>query len=377
MWKKLITAVAVVLILPAIALAAEIKTGESIVVDQAQKNVYAFGTSVRTESETKGDLVAFAQSVEVSKPVENSVLAGGSNIKITGDVGNSVRIFGGFVDVDSKIAGDLIVFSGTVTISKDTEVAGDLLVFGGTVNFDGSVLGKAKINGGTVVINGRITGNVEIRADKTTITDKTIVGGKVTYWSQNDAQIAANAQIKGGVEKNEVKKTTKTGLAALATAAGWYSFLVSLIGIIILSIVLLYAKPVLTKNAVLESLKSPLNPLWKGFVAIIIAPVLIIVLLISMFGALLAVAIGAVYAVLLIIASAIAVIITGSFAMKLIKSDKNYEIGWVECVVGAIVLAIIGWIPFVGPLIKALIYLVAFGAIIEQTVKIQSGAKTK
>ena len=376
MYKKLLITIAAVLILPTIALAAEIKTGDILTLDKQEKNVYVFGNEVKTESDTKGDLVVFSQNANIRNKVENSIIAAGSSINVSGEIGNSARIFSAKADIDGPIGGDLIVFGGTVNVRDKATISGDIIAYGGTISFDGKTSGKAKLNGGSVNVNGQIDGNLEIRSDSISIGDKAVVGGKMKYWSSKDAKVAREAQIKGGLEKNETK-VAKTGFLALGEAAGWSSFLLSIAGVFILALIICYFRPKFVETATESANKAAPTALWKGVVALIVAPVAIIFLLITMVGALTAGVAAVGYALALLISYALSVTITGSYVTRLAGKQYQKQAIWLTILIGTVVYIVAGWIPYIGPLAQFIVFVIAFGTIIESVLKIElkNGAK--
>lgn len=377
MFKKIAIAIVVSLILPTVALAAEIKTGDILTLDKQEKNVYAFGNEVKTESDTAGDLTAFAQNIDISKKVENSLTAAGASVKVSGEIGNSARIFSGEAEIEGPVGADLIIFGGTIRITDKATIGGDVIVYGGTISLDGKILGKVKLNGGQISLNGKVGSDTEIRSDSISIGDKAVVGGKMIYWSSQDAKVSSTAQIKGGIEKNETKETSRGGILALAGAAGWSGFLLTLAGLFILALILAYFRPSFVEEAMALANKTPFTPLWKGIVALIVAPVLAILLLITMVGALTAGALTVIYGLALIIGYALSVIITGSLITRLTKKEYIKQPIWLTILIGTIVYTVVGWIPFIGPLAQLVVFIIAFGTIVEAVLKIETkyGAK--
>ncbi|MDH4359000.1 MAG: hypothetical protein OEV37_03670 [Candidatus Berkelbacteria bacterium] len=367
MIKKLCALVFMLLIFPVAAQAAEIRTGETLSVSEAAKNVYLFASSISTIAETKGDLVAFANSIDISKPVEQSLFVAGNTIKVGTDIGNSVRAFGSSVTFEGKAGGDVILFGATVTIPEGTIIEGDLIAFGNLVTVGGNVNGAIKIYAASAVINASVGRDLEIHSDNITIGEKTVVAGKLTYYSAKEAKISDKAKITGAVERKDVPEA-KTGFKALATSSGWYNLIASLLAVIVFAIVLTYLAPGFVRTTVEEAIKSPAKPLWQGFVALIVVPIIAIILFITVIGGILGLSLLAVYAAALIIAYALSAVITGTYLNRLINKSKTTQADWVGCVFGAVALAIIGWIPYIGPIVKFLIYLIALGALISHLV---------
>src|SRR5437870_4762579 len=86
------------LLLPAQALAADPRQGETVVVgpnETINDDLYAAGGTITIQGTINGDLVAAGSTITISGVVNGDVIAAGGTITISGPVRGSVRSGGG------------------------------------------------------------------------------------------------------------------------------------------------------------------------------------------------------------------------------------------------------------------------------------------
>jgi cytoskeletal protein CcmA (bactofilin family) len=343
-------------------MAADLQSGENLNIKDTHRNLYASGTTINIDAPTNGDLVAMGSEIAISKPIEDGLLASGGSVKLSGDVGQSARIAAGTTTVENRVGGDLFVGTGTFSSSDTMKVEGDLFLAGGTLNINGGVDGKTVIYASSVSLNGEFKGDVNIVADKITISDKTKIGGKLTYKSPSEATITPGATIAGGIDYT--KSSPKTGIGSLKSSTNAVDLILSILGMIILALVLLKLFGNFTRNMVNSSVSSPLKNAWNGFAFLILMPLLSILLAFTIIGLSLGIFGMIIYGAVLIVSSAIATIFTGKLIMNLIGSEQR-GIDILTCTLGALVFVIVGYIPVFGWFVKLVIMLIAVGATVS------------
>jgi len=100
--------------------------------------------------------------------------------------------------------------------------------------------------------------------------------------------------------------------------------------------------------------------LLRGFIFLVVAPAAIIVAFITVIGFLPGIAAGLLYAALLILATPITIILVASLFMK-----RRTDLRWYHILLGAAVLLVVGFVPFLGWLAVFVVYLAALGALLN------------
>ncbi len=333
--------------------------GNTVIREGTYGDLYTGGASVAVQTDVGGDLFAGGGSVVVSKNVGADLFAAGGNVSINGSVGGDLRVAGGTVSVTGDVNEDVLAAGGNVLLSGK-KIGGDLWAAGGNIVADSDIGGNVLIRGREVLINGAITGPVDIVAEKLTFGSGSRVSGTITYKGSSEAVVETGAvvsQIK--YEKMETKSAGKS-LVPIFTIA----FLIKLIGMFLGVLLLLKLFRKCVNNLSKTSYDSPWKSFGLGLVGIILTPIVIVLLFITVIGLYIALGLLAAFALALIAVALLTPIFAGGLIMKWIRKKEEIATGWREALLGIIVLALIGLIPFIGWIIVAAIFLIAFGSLI-------------
>lgn len=364
MFKKLILAVFIAL-LPATALAATVKSGSELKIDDNLKNAYLLANKINLESDLSSDLVAMGSEVKLGKRVESDLMVVGADIEITGEVGENSRIFGAKLKQSGKVGEDLLAFFGTGEI-KNCEIVGDLIVLAGDANIDGSVGGKTRIGASTVKLSGNYHGDVKVKADSLEILDNTNIKGKLILEGPSPAKISSASKIEGGSEFIE-RKAAPTGFRKLQTVSGTLSLLQSMLALIVITLLLTSVLKKYSGN-VIQSIEEsvPLSALY-GIVTLAVVPIIVFVSVISIVGGIIGSIIFLGYVLSLIVSYCYLAVYIGKLFVKLIgKFDEKS--GYWSCVIGSVLTILISLIPYIGSFVIFIFFIIALGGITKQMI---------
>ena len=368
MKKILIAFFAVVLMVPFIASAADIRVNEEggneiISQNETVKNVYSFGNNIQVEANVLGDFVGMGNYLAVDGDVQYGLIAAGSNVIINGSVGQSARVAGGMLQINGDVGEDLLVAGGTVEVGDDSKIAGDLMIAGGTVEVNGDVGGTIKASGSQVALNGMVAGNIEVDgADKLTIGDNAIIHGNINYSSPEEATISSKAQINGEIVYNKIESSNSfvKQIAGIFTVGA----IISYIGMFILIIVLTYLLGKFTRLAVERGLTKPFPMFGWGVLTLIVIPIISLLLLVSVLGMQVGFVLSMIYVELALFARPIGAILLGTAIFRMFSKDKTgYRVDWLTGLVGMVVASILMIIPVVGWLVPFFFFALALGVI--------------
>src|SRR5207302_8213987 len=88
---------AIALIVPATALAAEVRSGDTVSIgpnEVVTDDLFVFGNSLVIQGTVNGDVIAAGSNVTIAGHVTGSVMAAGSTLAVSGPVDGSVRLAG-------------------------------------------------------------------------------------------------------------------------------------------------------------------------------------------------------------------------------------------------------------------------------------------
>jgi len=329
-------------------------------------NLYVGGGDVTVGGSVEGDAFIGGGSVTFSGTVRDDIAIGGGNVTTLGSVGGDARIGGGNLVIGGPIGGELIAGGGTVKVLSNTTVGADLVLAGGAVTFAGIAGGDARFAGGQVVIDGTIRGDVIVDVDDTLVLGNNArIDGSLVYRGARADMLEqqSGAIVNGSVTFEEYAPIANRGKFAAGLAAVFgLLFLGKILATLIaaLGAVLIFKK---FSGAVVRSgFERWGMHILRGFIVLVVVPIIAILLFISLVGALVGALVLLSYIVLLMVAAVYSGILFGSWLFRIVtKSDV--EVTWQQAVIGTILLAIVQLIPIIGWVIGLAFFLMALGAV--------------
>ena len=363
--KKILLAFALaVSALPFLASAAEVRSGDQVALQSSEKilnNLYLAGGTVTSAATIPGDQVVAGGNIVLSGTVSQDLAAAGGSVTVLSDVGDDLRAIGGTIIVNGKVGGDVVVGGGDIQLSGSA-IGGDVFAAGGTVSIREAVSGNVNVRGGKLVIDAPIKGNVYFEGEELVIGKGASIQGALTYGTPHEATTEAGSKIVGKVTFNHSEKDlSKSGafLLALFSLAVLGKFLMSLATA--LAVGLIFKK--FTKEFVSTSITRPIIELARGFVVIVILPLVSLILLATLVGIPFGV-LGLLSIVALIIFSSIvAPILAGSYLHHWYYKTSEFVVSWKTILLGVVVYSLLSFVPVLGALVKIVLFLIACGAV--------------
>ena len=355
------------------ALAADFRADTTITIAEGEvidDDLYLFGTTIVIDGTVNGDVFALGTTVTINGTVNGMVNIGATTIVINGTVVESARLAGYEASVLGSIGEDLLVAGNIATVSDSGVVGRDLIPLASTFTLDGAV--ERRISGGvqTATLNGSVGTDVDLDANNLTVTDSARIGGDLVYRSSIDAKIASGAQIGGEViaeqlteENGEVAADGEAEVAGVSVGM----FVPAIIGFVIAAVygtVMLFGLPRITIAASNQLIEGPLLSLGLGVATLILAPIIAILVMITVVG----IPVGLVTLLLYSIALYSAQVFVGMSIGRLILSffaDANRRLmQFLGLLLGLLILFAIGFIPYVGPWIPFLVAIFGLGGVV-------------
>lgn len=329
-------------LIPLSALALNYEAGDNLTLKEdkvIEDNYLITGNFVTVRGTVKGDLFAFGSTVNIEGIVEGNVFAAAGNVKVSGKIGK-----------------DLYIGAGNLEISKEAEIGNDLFVGAGQIDMNGKVNRNLMASGGRINFNGEMGGNAKLSVGEISFDqdNPAKIDGDLTYWNSKEIEIPSQVIIGGEtIFKAIAKPNKKLGIIAIMGGKAISVLMTLIIGLIV---VLLFPK----KSA--EVNKTMRGSFWRslgiGFVFLAVVPVAAIILLASILGIPLALILMGAYGLILYLGKVFAALFAGR-----LLTGENWHPSW-SLVLGLILIAIIGFIPFVGSLAIFILFLLSLGAIV-------------
>ena len=288
-------------------------------------------------------------------------------------------IFGGSYTLESgeKLNNDVVVFGGTVMIEEAALVNGDIILFGGSLTINGEVNGEVSLVGGAAILgeNALIEGNLTLVSASLHRADGAEVTGEISYnAANNNANLPTIPAIPGLPEVPFVQQEPLVFFDNPLWVAGSMlgrSFVMALLAMLV---ALFLEEP--TRRVADAMMTQPAVAGGLGFLTVVFAPVLTLVLLITI----LLIPVG----ILLILAVMIALLYgwialgfeVGARFTKMINQEWQLPL---SAAFGTWLLTIISasfdLIPCIGWLVSFIIATIALGGVIISRFGTQATAR--
>ncbi len=343
------------------------EAGKEIVIDNLQTDdTYLAGETIKVNAEIQGDLVLAGANLSINDSIHGDLTAAGGEIAVGGPIADDVRVAGGRITIDSEIGDDLVVFGGEVILTEKARINGKLVCYSGDVTVNGEVIEGLKISGGDVSINGPIRGSSKIAVEDLTLGPNAKFHEDVEYWHSdgeinfNTALVNAEARYNEDLEAESQVSLIAFGITSLKE---WLIYIFSAF----LAILVFHA---LFRNAFSSAVEGLEDNLLKSFgfglLYLIGIPLAILFAFVITIGVKLGLFAAAVFVFSLVFGQIVAAILIAYYLRE--RKDKDWgfwPVTFVALVV-AVLLRLVGMIPYAGIAIAVIILAVTYGALTLQ-----------
>lgn len=411
--RLLVLAAAALLALLAVpARAADTRGGDNVIIGRGEVvngDLYVAGDTVVVDGTINGDLVAIGGMVTLNGTVNGDLLVAGQSIVVNGVVSDDVRAAGQAIRLapGARVNGDLVIGGLSLETQAGSAVQGDVLLGAYQALLAGQV-GQRVLGGlDRMELRGAVGGDVDVTVSgdaaaaavqfapagqlpipavrpNLTVADTARIGGRLTYRSTTEADIATAAQIAGGVAFDRSAATAPRGAAAAAPATPWLNAVRRLAGLALVGLLLLWLAPAWTRRLADTVEERPLPSLgwgavaFVGFIVAVVGLLILTIVLTGIFGTLtlgglagMAVGAGLVGVAALIIgyigfsayvAQGIVAFVAGRWLLR------RTVPAWAErpaapLAVGLVLYVILSAVPWLGTLVVLAVVLLALGAL--------------
>ncbi len=334
--------------------------GASVSVTGKATDVRAAGANVTVRSEVTDDVGAAGAKVNINAIVGRDINTIGAAVDVRGQAGRDVNAAGAVVTINAAIGGDLKAGGAVLTIGPASDIAGSFQGGAANLRVDGHIAGPVKVGGALVTFNARTDGPVEIDGGKIVIGAAARIGGDLIVRSMSDPEIDPAAVISG--EPRRIAPPRWWWPASPWTWAALFAGFVAL-GTIVTGIVLMLFGGRVLATATDHVRLRPGSSLLIGLATAVLIPAIAAIVMATGVGISAGIAILLLLPILTVFGHAVAA--TG-IASGIFVRDRG-ELGPVRTflllVVGAIIVALVWLIPWVGGLLGLIILLFGIGAL--------------
>lgn len=342
------------------ALAAYDAGGDLLWTEPADSNLYLAGDSVRLKARAGADVAAAGGRVILEEKVEGDVLAAGGQVEIRGPVGDDIRVAAGQVRLGSAIANDAVAAGGHVWLQPEARVGGRAWFAGGSIDIDGHVAGELRAAGRDVTIAGIIEGDALIHAGTLRILPGARIGGRLDYHSTGAAEIAPGAKIGGPIEHHRSERSPVP-----PAMPAWMPALGGIVVLMVTAIVYLLVVPRFAIDAADTLRLRPWASPGLGVAVLFATPPVVILLMVTMIGALVGLMLLLIYVLLLVVGFLTGILFLGRVLLlrPIGRSGSRSVPLNVLAFLGAMLLVVVpGLVPVAGPVLAGLVLVFGIGA---------------
>lgn len=321
-------------------------------------DLYIAGKDVVISGTVNGNVYAAGDTVTVNGEVKGDVFALGATVTISGKVDGSAHSFGGDVvfDAQAVVQKDVTNVSGSFITVSNAVVGRDLIFLGGTADIAGKVGGFVIARGNRMNFAGTVGSYADLMGNDVAVTKDANISGNLNVQTQSTGTVDADAHV-GGTRSVVVTPIQKKAGADLMSGF-WKSMTLLLIALLF---VRLFPKKVV---AIVQGFEESVgrNALWGILIFFVTIPVAFL-LLFSVIGFPIGIALVLAYVVYLYGAAASVALFIGHKVLRLLK--QNRPIGAFDALVGVFVMWLVALIPVVGGLIEAVLLIYTLGVLLR------------
>jgi cytoskeletal protein CcmA (bactofilin family) len=343
--------------LPSLAL--EQRHGEFVTVtanETVDDTLLAAGNTVRVEGVVNGDLLAFGRMVEVRGSVKGDLVSFAKRTVVSGTVEGRIYDFSQSLDLDGELGHSLYGWMQSLQINDRAQVGEGIVAGGADISLEGNVKRSATIFAGNADVSGTVGRDLTMAGGSLTLTDTARVGGnlRARVRRSKDVHIADGATVAGKRDiQVRVRKSRFTRPRFYFHEAVWLAgaMLVGWLGLLLFPGFF---------QATTQRVGSGWRSLGLGLGVLAGVPVAMVVAAITLVGIPVSLMLLATYLTAIYLAK----VWVGAFLGRiLLKSAGTTKGDWLlGLLVGLLILAIIGFVPYLGGLVRFGVVCLGVGA---------------
>jgi cytoskeletal protein CcmA (bactofilin family) len=369
-WRLRQTGLGLLIVLFALSLpgfALERRHSEIVTVrasETVDDTLLASGNIVRVEGVVNGDVLAFGGTVEVRGTVKGDLVSFAKRIVVSGTVEGNIYNCSNSLDLDGQVSHSLYGLMQSLRLNDRGRVGEGMLVGAGDIALEGEVNRSVNIYAGNADVSGSVGRALSMAGDNLTLTNTARVGGNLRARVRHlrNVHIADGATITGTrdvqvrVRENRFTRPIFYFFSAIWLAASM------LVGWLVLVLFPGFFQ------ASTHAVGSGWRSLVLGIAVLAGVPVAMILLAITL--------VGLPASIMLLMAYLAALYLTkiwvGAFLGRtLLKPTGVTKSDWLlGLLVGLVILTIVGYIPYLGGLIRLGVVCLGLGAFAWQLYRV-------
>jgi len=323
---------------------------------------------VRVTATVSDDVFAAGRDVIFDAATVRNAIVAGYDIEQRGGTVADMIAAAANINIAGRVEDDIVAVARSIRFAADASVGGDARVAAATIDMDGEITGSMRAAAQRITIAGKIDGKADLLAERIVIGPNAVISGDLIYRSGNRPEIATGATIGGEVRqvKIDMPDLAEIGLAILGL--GILIALAWAVAMLVLIVVIQLVFPAFMTDATDRLQDHPWSNLGRGVVLLLVGGALAALFYASILGIPLGGAVTAAIAVGTILGLVTVSYCIGFFIRSRFKTSTYVSgggrIGWT--ILGAVILGIVGLVPFVGGIVVGLAVAAGVGAALAE-----------
>jgi len=318
------------------------------------------GNTVRVEGTVDGDLLAFGRTVEIRGTVKGDLVSFAKRIVVSGSVEGRIYTFSESLDLEGQLGHSIYGFVQSLHANDRSHVGDGILAGAGEVSLDGEVKRSVNVFAGNADVSGSIGRDLTIAGGSLMLTNTARVGGNLSarVHQLKDVHIADGATIAGKRDiQVQVRKSQFTRPRFYFHQAVWLAaaMLVGWLGLVLFPGFF---------RATTQAVGSGWGSLGLGAGVLAGMPVAMVVVAITLVG----IPISLMLLVVYLAGIYLAKVWVGAFLGRMLLKPSGATKGdWLlGLLVGLLILTIVGFVPYLGGLVRLGVVCLGLGAFAGQ-----------
>jgi cytoskeletal protein CcmA (bactofilin family) len=316
----------------------------------------AAGNTVRVEGVVNGDLLAFARTLEVRGSVKGDLVSFAKRTVVSGTVEGRIYNFSQSLDLDGDLGHSIYGWVQSLRVDKRAQVGEGIVAGAGDISLEGEVKRSATIFAGNADLSGTIDRDLTMAGGSLTLTNAARVGGNLSARVRQlkDVHIADGASILGKRDIQVRVRKSQFGRPRFYLHQAVWLAAAMLVGWLGLALF-----PGFFQGCT-QAVGTGWRSLGLGVGVLAGAPLAIVVAAVTLVGIPVSLMLLAVYLAAIYLAK----IWVGAFlGWMLLKPSGATRRDWLlGLLVGLLILNIVGFIPYLGGLVRLAIVCLGLGA---------------
>jgi len=302
--------------------------------------------------------------VVVRGEVRGDLLIVGGNVRLESHVTGNIRGLAGNLELTSTVGRNVLLAGGTVVIAPSAHILGHLTVAAGSLELRGAIDEGIRAVAGQATLASSLNGPVELWLERQAtliVEGSAIVGDQFIYHASRKANISQRAKFN----QAPIWKPLEISRRHAYSRGWWLGQLGSLFGALVLGMIVTNLWPKKLQAISNEALVKPWPSLGWGLAWALGAPLVSLILLVTIIGIPIAIAVLALFILGIVTSQVLAGAIVAQAIFSRLRFKGGVKLPLVVSVgLGIVIFRLLGLLPWLGGIWLVLGAVLGWGAII-------------